>query len=320
LTGAAEPAPGNSIDWIEGFSGPILDVDVGGNHACALLATGSVECWGSNGIEFLLGTSGGSSAHPVRADLPAGAAVRLWVDYNRAAALLSDGSLWTWGMNPWGELAHAGAAPAPAEGLGGTPVDVGGGQSHMCARFADEHTTVRCWGLEQAIYGGNSFAQLAPTTIAGLTAADAGVDLSQALAVGDSFTCALEGAGAVACWGSNSQGQLGTPPADLASSATPVAVSGLPSRAEALIAGQVFACALLDNRQLWCWGQHVGNGGYAPTGPEKILEDVITATAEGFAAFARVSNGTWYSWGNGSSLVLGRIYGETLRPGRCCEW
>lgn len=320
MTGDAAPTTGNVIHWIEGFSGPILDIDVGGNHACALLTNGAVECWGHNGTDFLLGTSGEASATPVRADLPEGAAVRLWLDYNHAAALLSDGSLWTWGMNSSGELAHAGSAPAPAEGLGGSPVDVSGGQSHLCARFADDGATVRCWGSHSGVYGGSAWTTVGPTIIAGLAPPDAGVDLSRSLAVGNSFSCALQGAGEVACWGTNGQGQLGTAPGSPSSSAEPVAVSGLPTRAKALIAGQSFACALLESRELWCWGQHLGTGSYVSSGPEKVLDDVVTATAEASAAFARVSNGEWYSWGNGSSLILGRIYGETLRPGRCCDW
>src|SRR5690606_24154683 len=187
-------------------------------------------------------------------------------------------------------------APAPAEGLLASPVGLGIGQTHMCGRLSDDDATVQCWGLHRAVHGGGSATPIAPTTIAGLAPPDVLVDLSRSITAGDNFTCAIAGPGDVACWGSNSHGQLGVAPVDLSESATPLAISGLPARAVDLVAGQAFACALLDNGELWCWGQHGGAGSpWVGSGAEKILGDVVTASAEANLGFARTANGDWYS-------------------------
>jgi alpha-tubulin suppressor-like RCC1 family protein len=41
-TGSARPTP------VPGVVGTILDLDVGDGHACAVVADGSVMCWGSD--------------------------------------------------------------------------------------------------------------------------------------------------------------------------------------------------------------------------------------------------------------------------------
>jgi hypothetical protein len=99
---------------------------------------------------------------------------------------------------------------------------------------------VSCWG--------NPFPQ-APTVIRGAEGA-------QRLSV-YSHACAVMPGGSVLCWGSGESGQLGNgaPSAPGADVATPTRVPGLPLPATDVFALVMSTCAVLQNGELWCWGQ-----------------------------------------------------------------
>lgn len=82
------------------------------------------------------------------------------------------------------------------------------------------------------------------------------------IATGGDHSCAVNGAGAVLCWGSNVVGQLGN--AIKEESRTPVAVSGLGSNVSAIAAGDAHSCALTGEGAVYCWGENdggkLGNG------------------------------------------------------------
>jgi alpha-tubulin suppressor-like RCC1 family protein len=88
-----------------------------------------------------------------------------------------------------------------------------------------------------------------PAYVAGLASS------IQAVAVGDSFACALTAGGAVKCWGSNQFGQLGNSSAS-PSSSVPVDVTGLSSGVEAIAASGGHACALTTGGAVKCWGEN----------------------------------------------------------------
>jgi len=99
-----------------------------------------------------------------------------------------------------------------------------------------------------------------------------------------SYTCAVRGgdpsagtAPRVLCWGSNRYGQLGVPPATLASSRTPVAFDlPLGLRYEQLAAGGRGACVrAVDGARAWgsltCWGVTRRDGAVDP--PHRLLDN-----------------------------------------------
>ncbi|MBK6847196.1 MAG: hypothetical protein IPG96_06515 [Proteobacteria bacterium] len=83
----------------------------------------------------------------------------------------SDGSLWAWGYDNWGELgkgvAIGGAAlPAAVTSLGTSVAEIAAGYAHTCALRTDG--SLRCWGLNTnsqvgATLGGAAWAPTAPT-------------------------------------------------------------------------------------------------------------------------------------------------------------
>ncbi|UQA56277.1 DUF4215 domain-containing protein [Polyangium aurulentum] len=84
------------------------------------------------------------------------------------------------------------------------------------------------------------------------------------LAAGDAHTCALLDAGAVKCWGNNSNGQLGLEdpdnrgddPGEMGDALAAVDL-GTGKKAVSLAAGGMHTCAVLDDGAVKCWG-----GGY----------------------------------------------------------
>ena len=146
---------------------PVIDIDIGTRHACAVLDGGAVHCWGHDGVEDAMGypgvdqvavTDSGAVAVP--------AAVKVATGSAHSCALTEDGALHCWG-HPWatGYATSIGPemglppAETPAVSLGGLVADVDASGSHTCAlRFDGE---VLCWGSDQGRgqlgYGSDNF-------------------------------------------------------------------------------------------------------------------------------------------------------------------
>ncbi|MFH1434401.1 MAG: hypothetical protein ABIJ56_01670 [Pseudomonadota bacterium] len=83
-----------------------------------------------------------------------------------------------------------------------------------------------------------------------------------AVASGYYHTCALNSTGGVKCWGRNDEGQLGD--GTNRDRLAPVDVIGLDSPVTGISAGGYHTCAILETRDLRCWGRNefgqLGNG------------------------------------------------------------
>lgn len=150
---------------VEGISGATA-VAAGSYHTCALLASGSVACWG-DGREGQIGegTLGGNHVRPTAVsgldDVQTIAA-----SSTRSCALTSDGTVYCWGSNMLGELGDgtSTARPEPTEIL--TEVaDLGIGGRNGCALRIDG--AVQCWGYNMAgaVGDGTTTDRLSPTPV-----------------------------------------------------------------------------------------------------------------------------------------------------------
>ncbi len=174
---------------------------------------------------------------------------------------LVDGGLRCWGSNAFGQLGTGDTndrpVPTPVTGLSSGVQAVSAGTLHTCALV---NGGVKCWGANaHGELGNGTFTNSAtPVAVSGL---GSGV---KDIAAGYDHTCALMNSGAVKCWGSNANGQLG----DGANRASeiPHDVVGL-SNAKALVGGAAHTCALLDSGSVKCWGYNyygsLGNGNNA---------------------------------------------------------
>jgi alpha-tubulin suppressor-like RCC1 family protein len=118
-----------------------------------------------------------------------------------------------------------------------------------------------------------------------------------AVAVGLAHACALTSAGAVKCWGTNLDGELGNG-GDPAGSSTPVDVAGLSSGVIAITAFAGGTCALTDVGTVFCWGTAGG-----PTPEDRGLSDVTAIDLGGDEFCAITSDGTSGCFGDLATAI-----------------
>jgi alpha-tubulin suppressor-like RCC1 family protein len=239
----------------------------GVSHTCALLASGTVECWGGN----FHGPLGDGTQTERDSPAPVSGltgAIQIAAGGSHTCALVFDGTVRCWGDDTQGELGDGATntirlTPVAVVGLSGV-ASISAGSTHTCATLADG--TARCWGDNTSgqLGDGGTTQQPLPDTVIGETAATA-------LAGGDQHSCALGFLGFAGCWGKNSSGQLGN--ATVTQSPQLVGVKTVASTSRGttvafladitdLGAGSDHSCAVTVGGLVYCWG----NNGFGQLG------------------------------------------------------
>ena len=131
------------------------------------------------------------------------------------------------------------------------------------------------------------------------------------ITAGRNHTCALLSTGAVKCWGSNSNGQLGD--GSTTDRHTPTPVTGLPSGVTAITTGRNHTCALRATGAVECWGYNfegrLGDGSttdrHTPTPVTGLSSDVTAITAGTRHTCALLGTGAVTCWGDNNVGQLG---------------
>jgi alpha-tubulin suppressor-like RCC1 family protein len=173
-------------------------------------------------------------------------------------ALTSDGTVWAWGRNSWGQLGNGtwnnSNVPVQVSGLTGITA-IAAGAAYSLALKSDG--TVWTWGDNGDGQLGNRTWDNSnlPVQVSGLT----GITT---IAAGDSHSLALKNDGTVWAWGYNRHGQLGN--GTNKDSNVPVQVSGLTGITAISAAGDSHSIALKNDGTIWAWGDNgdgeLGNG------------------------------------------------------------
>lgn len=278
-----------------------LQVSAGGAHTCAVLSSGSVMCWGlatsgQLGVSYTLT----STSVPIAVVLPSanyldapGPVMNMSSGQSSMSvcAITFDGRLKCWGYALNGVLGTGATADVGSSvnqmggflmytnvGTGRSVVQVSGSHTHRCAVL--ENGQLKCWGsnfkgelgqghLNALGDGSGEMGDFLPAV--NLGTGQSVVQVSAARNTNDNycFTCALLGTGNVKCFGLNSNGQLGKgDTVDVGGSAGQMGDSLLPVQlgsggtARMISTGSGFVCAVMDNRQIKCWGNNAyGNLG-----------------------------------------------------------
>lgn len=293
-----------------------LAISGGMEHTCALLADGTMRCWGGNSDGQLGDGTNSDSLAPVQV-VGLSDIVAISAGAGHTCAVGSNGTAWCWGSNGAGRLGDGTTTsrnqPTPVQGIT-TAVDIGAGLNHSCAALTDG--TARCWGrnsygqLGNNTYNNNSYV---PVVVSGLTNATAISCSGEGY-----FSCALKNDGTVWCWGYNYHGELGDGQSHqdcgfgTDCSPVPVQVSGL-TTAVSVSVGEWHACAALGNNTARCWGGgttgQLGNGGTSDSNvPVMVagLSTVADVSAGGFGhSCALLTDGSARCWGQNNSGQLG---------------
>ncbi len=258
------------------FSGlAITDVAAGSRHTLALASDGTVFAWGYNGYGQLGMGSGDITDRttPTKvAGLPTGTTItKIAASGFFSLALDSNGNVWAWGDNTYGELGQGSTSTTPS----GVPLEV----------------------MDNS---GNALG--------------ASVKI-ESIAAGGSHAFAIDSAGNIWAWGYNYYGQLGNGNTTTQTTAIKVwdaangvatAVSAGLDHSLALINGQVYSCGHNYNGQL-------GNGGALLSDTpfttfqliSGTLPNVVNVTAVGNQSIAVDANGNVWTWGQNTYGQLG---------------
>lgn len=190
---------------VTNLGGTAIAISLGSVHGCALIAGGSVKCWGYNADGELGNNTANNNPNPTPVSVQglSGATALSAGGYH--SCVIAGGALQCWGWNGFGQIGNnstnAALAPTAVTGMGSGVGVVSAGVYHTCATKGG---AAYCWGSGYGgqLGSGNQFDQLTPTAVLGL---GSGVT---ALAAGTSRTCAIVG-GATRCWGTDYFGEIG---------------------------------------------------------------------------------------------------------------
>jgi len=295
-------------------------VDGDGAHACALLATGDLICWGENSFGQLgTGDTAARSLPSEPVAFPDGfVPQKLVLGNQHTCAIAADARTKCWGSNQQGQLdpkiAGDRYAPGPDLRVRGRAVRaLAAGDDHTCAVL--QGGALKCWGRDDAgqlglgdlTNRGDRPGQLGDA----LPAVSLGGP-AVAVAAGATHTCAVTDDGAVRCWGAGAAGQLGQGSA-AGQLVPPSAAVVLSEAATSVVAGADYSCALLASGQAACWGDgargQLGTGERtsraAPAGEISFGAKATALAAGARHACALLADGKLACWGANEQGQLG---------------
>ncbi len=299
----------------------VKKISAGNAHACAVLTSGELFCWGSNKHGQLGIGNLADSAAPAKVDLANVADVAAGgppesKETAHTCALTASGALHCWGANGSGQLGAADPqdvnVPSIAPVLTGAKV-VATGASFTCAIQSDDD--VSCWGanLYNQLADSTGVGSSTPVLVPGLAGATA-------ITLGAIHGCAVLPDATVSCWGNNERGQIAS---DMLLPAGKLTVVPTVAGASRVRGGNDFTCAI-DAAGLWCWGDNLDGELTGAVAADMTFTpamlDVPGATEiatgadgdldpndpRGGHACAIVPQGKVHCWGNNRSGQLGR--------------
>jgi alpha-tubulin suppressor-like RCC1 family protein len=326
------PATRGDVD----VGGEVVQIAAGREHTCALLATGTVRCWGDGSLGQL---GYGNTANIGDNELPStagdvsvgGPVAQIATGQYHTCALLRTGNVRCWGDGTHGRLGYGNTntigddelpSSAGDVNVGGAVAQIAAGGAHSCARLSTG--AVRCWGWPH--YLGYGDLQTIGDDEVPASAGDVNVGSPVVeIATGGTHTCARLPTGAVKCWGGQrnprtgqtySDGQLGYGNTEwLQSPAGDVSVGG---QVLQVSPGLVHTCALLSTQNVRCWGRslfgQLGYGNTASIGDDELPSSagdvnvggpVVQLAAGGLHTCALLSSGSIRCWGQGDFGQLG---------------
>lgn len=270
-------------------------VSVGWGHTCVRRRSGVASCWGDNGHRRVRDAATPYELAPVA--LPGSTTIGVVAGYYNTWATQA-----TWWTTVRGDVSRGEGTLADNTTVRALGLDAG--LTHACAVTGDGRVYCR---------GSDAFGQLgvdSVVTFVGPIQPAVGLTDAVEVATGLAHTCARRANGRVACWGFNSNGQLGD--GTLTDRDVPTEVAGL-TDAVAITAGALFTCALRADGRASCWGYNgdgqLGDGTYTdratPAAVVSGLSDAVAIDAGGGHACAVRGDGTVACWGDNREGAVG---------------
>jgi alpha-tubulin suppressor-like RCC1 family protein len=231
------------------------------------------------------------------------------------AAIKTDGTLWLWGANSYGQLGDNSSilrqSPVQTVSGGNLWKTVAVGQAGTLAIKTDG--TLWAWGLGSSGQRGDGTST---QRISSPVQTVSGGTNWQSVSAGDGHVGAIKTDGTLWTWGANNYGQLGNNvnPGGTGAYSSPVQTVGGGTNWKQVAAGYVITSAIKTDGTLWCWGKglwgSLGNNGITHrSSPVQTVSggtnwrQVATRTYLGVSAIK--TDGTLWTWGANNYGQLG---------------
>ncbi len=286
---------------VTGLTG-VTQVAAGGAFSLALRSDGTVWAWGGNGIGQLgHGTTSDHELAPVQVTGLTGV-TKISAGAGFSLALRSNGTVWAWGDNRYGELGNgttvSSSVPVKVAGLSYATGIAAGYDAAVATQTNGISAISSVW-----TWGGNSSGQLGDGTLTGHSTPERVAGINNVYFAGVTaglWTAAVLGTdGSVWSWGNDTAGQLGNAPAS-SPVTRPVNTIAAGSRITQLSAGWGHMLALRSDGTVLAWGSNTGGqlgiGSTVPVaGPVQVtgLTAVSQVSAGGRAFSLAVHTVPW---------------------------
>ncbi len=309
-----------------GFLSNVSKIASGYSHTLALKNDGTVWAWGWNGNGQLGDNTTTNRLTPIQVLGSGGSGnltdvVAIAAGYSHSFALKSDGTVWAWGWNGYGQLGdnstmnrYTPTQVTDSDGIGYL-TDV---ESIACGNtftlVVKTDGTVWTWGNNSNGQLGDNTTnmKMIPVQVVGPGGLGYLSGVSK-VAGGEKHSLALKDDGTVWSWGYNSNGQLGNNTTQ--NESAPIQVfdstgSGYLQNISSISAGYLHSVALMNNGTVWAWGWNgngqIGNGtivdAHMPSqvvgaGGSGTLNDVSSVACGNAHTVAMKTDNTVWAWG-----------------------
>jgi alpha-tubulin suppressor-like RCC1 family protein len=294
----------------------VVAIGAGEAFSVALKSDGTVWTWGYNGQGELGDGTTTQRTSPVQVTGLANVGNIAVGAFHTLALKSTDGSVWSWGYNAYGELgdgSQTNRVNIVRSGILTGVVSIASGDDHSLAAKGDG--TVWAWGLNNSGQLGDStiVGKLTPIQVPGFTA-------GAAVGAGTAHSFAYKSDGSMWAWGNNLHGQLGI--GTNANSLIPVASSacasgvfqgaGRSALASRLSASQFYSDAVKGDNTVVTSGENtygqLGDGtttDHSTAAPAAGLSGITGISAGYYHGLAVKNDGTVRAWGYGGNGQLG---------------
>jgi alpha-tubulin suppressor-like RCC1 family protein len=223
------------------------------DHTVAIKTDGSLWVWGRNVFGQLgTNTSGDDKYTPVTTFAGGTNWKQTFCGSNHTAAIKTDGTLWTWGYNFYGQLGNN------ITSIRSIPVTTfAGGTNWKQTSCGSAHTAAIKTDGTLWIWGYNTFVQLGDNTTTNrsipVTTFIGGTNWKE-VSCGGLHTAAIKTDGTLWAWGTNTSGQLGDNTVTYRT--TPVTTFSGGNDWKVVSSGSAHITAIKNDGTLWTWGRN----------------------------------------------------------------
>jgi alpha-tubulin suppressor-like RCC1 family protein len=307
-------------------------VSAGFGHSLALQKDGTLWAWGDNNSGQLGDGTTTNRDKPIHIGSNSDTYKAVSAGLNFSLAIKSDGTLWAWGDNSFGQLGIGSSTPTYST----VPMQVGSDNDYMAVSAGTGHALAlksdnSLWAWGDNFYGelgeGCSMDATSGTLCANSNvpvAVDSGSNYG-AIASGYYYSLGIRLDGTLMTWGNNVQGKPANPavtdhfPTQIGTGFKPEMAALSASKFSVLGNGAGYyyhSLALQNNGSLWAWGDNTFGqlGDNNPPTPVPTPEAILASSGYAFTAIsagdddhslAIKDDGTLWAWGSNSCGQLG---------------